>query len=453
MFTSKRFTNLRGLALLVALSAGLATAACDHDDVPAVAPARAGDGAAAAVPDAAVDAGAVVGPDASLEADGAAAADAAIASDAPNPLYAIASLTFNDKGSTTYLNFLDSLDVQPKVELKTAREFPGYSPTDAIGGKVIVADGETPRLTRYDITGDRGEAHKWVQEATISFTNITSKPLESFYATGPATGLVPFDTINHVAWNPSEFVIGAETGVPATIPLVRDGLKVQRGYSFLLRGTTVFQPYYFAREDYQKYTQLSQVSVIDSVTNRVTGVLDIPCPHLHIASQDDAGNITFSNGQGSIGAAVLDQTQPRNCFAQVKAGAQSFDPANVVYFKDLTDGREGSNFFYIDDKVAIFNVYHAERDNIGPATEYKAIDFSTNYHLWTLDLATMKAHIMEGIDFAGGQVVAFRIDKRTFLTIPAGDYSSTAVWEVLPSGRAEKRFDVQSWAFKMFRVR
>ncbi len=60
---------------------------------------------------------------------------------------------------------------------------------------------------------------------------------------------------------------------------------------------------------------------------------------------------------------------------------------------------------------------------------------------------------MDGIDYAGGQFVAFRIDERSYVAIPTADYASTAVYEVFSSGRAEKRFDVQGWAFKMFRVR
>ena len=37
--------------------------------------------------------------------------------------------------------------------------------------------------------------------------------------------------------------------------------------------------------------------------------------------------------------------------------------------------------------------------------------------------------------------------------IAAGNYATTAVYEVFATGRAEKRFDVQGWTFKMARVR
>ncbi|MET0386984.1 MAG: hypothetical protein ABW321_13545 [Polyangiales bacterium] len=64
-----------------------------------------------------------------------------------------------------------------------------------------------------------------------------------------------------------------------------------------------------------------------------------------------------------------------------------------------------------------------------------------------------EAKLMEGIDFSGGQPVAFPIDGRLWLGIPAADYSETAIYEVLPDGRAEKRFDVEGWAYKLFKVR
>jgi hypothetical protein len=107
----------------------------------------------------------------------------------------------------------------------------------------------------------------------------------------------------------------------------------------------------------------------------------------------------------------------------------------------------------VGDGIGFFNVYHAERDGITAETPHETVDYSSSYHLWTLDLATMEAKIMEGIDFAGGQFVAFRLDGETIVAIPAPDYTSTAVYAIGPDARAEKRFDVQGWAFKIFRVR
>jgi hypothetical protein len=66
---------------------------------------------------------------------------------------------------------------------------------------------------------------------------------------------------------------------------------------------------------------------------------------------------------------------------------------------------------------------------------------------------TKEAKMMEGIGFSGGQFVAFPIDGRVFLTIPAPDYSTTQVFEVTAHDGATKLFDVEGWASKMFKVR
>jgi hypothetical protein len=61
--------------------------------------------------------------------------------------------------------------------------------------------------------------------------------------------------------------------------------------------------------------------------------------------------------------------------------------------------------------------------------------------------------MLEGIDYAGGQFTASRVDARTIVTIPAADYSSTAFYEITPELAVTKLFDVEGWAFKIFRLR
>ena len=365
------------------------------------------------------------------------------------PLYAIESMIFGDTGQTTYIALLDSLETQPKVTLDKAREFAGYASADASGGKIIVGDGEKPQLTRFAI----GEDGSWTQEQTLSFSNFASTSLTASIFVSPTKAYAPFDSTNHVVWNPQSFTINAPMTAPASIPLTREGLTAFRGYGNVIANNFVYQPYYWANENYTKYTETSQVAMIDTTKDEVVAAVDVPCPHLHIATKDDQGNTYFSNGQGSIAAAVLDANHPKNCVARIKAGETTLDTTFTKKFRDLTEGREGNNFFYLRDGIGFFNVYHAERDNVTPSTEPSVIDNSANYHLWTLDLDTMTAKMMDGIDYSGGQYVAFRIDDRVFIAIPAGDYSSTAVYEILPSGAAEKRFDVQAWTFHMFRVR
>jgi len=369
------------------------------------------------------------------------------------PIYAIESLLFGDQGSVSYVALLPTLDRSETVKLEDAREFAEYSPANAYAGDVIVASGESPTLTSYAISRDR----EWREGETLSFSSFTTEPLETNIAIDDDKAYVPFEGTNFVKWNPAKFEIEGEIGAPDEIPLMRrEGdidLKLSRGYTSSLRDDTLFQAYYWADKEFHQYTELSQISVIDTKRDRVSKVLDAPCPHLHIASQDDDGNLYLSNGQGSIAAAALNEAHPRNCFVKIPAGETEIDESSITHFADLTDGREGSNFFYVGDGIALFNVYHHERDDLGDDPEFMKVDYSENYHLWTYDLKTKEVKMMDGIGFSGGQFVAVPIDDRVFLTIPAADYSNTEVYEVTPHGGAKKLFDVDGWAFKLFRVR
>jgi hypothetical protein len=384
----------------------------------------------------------------------ASAADSGSAepSEGAAPRYIIESMITSDSDRASYVAVLPTLDRSETVEFSDAREFASYAPADPWKGSLLVNDGQTPKVTQYELD-DQGA---WVEGPTLLFSAQTSLPLERNIAVAGDKAYVPFDRNNFIAWNPDTFEKGVELGPPAELPQQRDDdrdLQVNRGYSFELRGSTLFQPYYYADPTFNVFSRESKISVIDTKADKVMKVLTAPCPHLHITTRDKAGNIYLSNGMGSIPAAITSGGKLHNCFVKIPAGSAEIDPAATTDFRDLTDGREGSNLYVISDKLALFNVYHAERDSLGDEPDFDDVDNSANYHLWTLDLETMQAKIMDGIDYSGGQTVVFPIDDRVFVTVPAADYSSTEVYEVSAEGSAKKLFDVNGWAFKMFRLR
>jgi len=367
------------------------------------------------------------------------------------PVFAIESLVFGQsegESSTSYALLTHSLDTQEALTLDSAHEFAGYAPLDAVGGRLYAGSGEAPTVTGFDVSDDLA----WDELGTVSFGNFTSAAIEGDVLVDTKRAFVALNDKNYVSWNPSTFSIGDTVPLSDSIPDKRGTFTVQRGYGHETIGNLIYQPYYWSDDEFQSYSQESQIAVLDAAKSKFGAVLDAPCPHLHITTQDEDGNLYFSNGAASIASAVLDADQPRNCMVRVKRGDNQIDSSFTVDFKDLAEGREGSNFFYIGKGVGFFNVYHAERDDKSDPA-YADVMYSANYHLWTLDLKTMSAKIMDGIDFTGGQYVAFHLDGRVYVAVPNANYSSTAVYEVLTSGSAEKRFDVQGWAFKMLQVR
>jgi hypothetical protein len=280
-----------------------------------------------------------------------------------------------------------------------------------------------------------------------------STPVQTNISVAADKVYVPLDTVDFLAWDPAGPSIGEVVSAPDELLSESEDLPILKGYGAELRGRTLFQPYYFNDNTYEAFAELSQVSVIDTKEDEVIDVLDVPCPHLHISSQDTAGNIYMSNGQGSVPAATLKPDHPKNCFFTIPAGSNKLDEGSITYFADIADGREGSNFFYVEDGLALFSAYHAEREEITDETTVDEIAYSANYHIWTYNMKSGKAAPMEGMDYGGGQFVAYRIDGRVYLTVPNADYSETAIYEITKKGAAKLLFSVEGWGFKLLKVR
>jgi len=71
-----------------------------------------------------------------------------------DPLYAMVTHVWSDDGPTGYVALMDSLDVDG-VQLKNAREFPGYTSIGVADGVLLVSpSAEDPTIDRYQIGDD-----------------------------------------------------------------------------------------------------------------------------------------------------------------------------------------------------------------------------------------------------------------------------------------------------------
>ncbi|MET0386985.1 MAG: hypothetical protein ABW321_13550 [Polyangiales bacterium] len=66
---------------------------------------------------------------------------------------------------------------------------------------------------------------------------------------------------------------------------------------------------------------------------------------------------------------------------RLPAAASSTSARSCTSRTDLTDGREGGNVVVVNDRLALFNVYHGEREELGDSSEAQIINRSSNYHL------------------------------------------------------------------------
>jgi hypothetical protein len=364
------------------------------------------------------------------------------------PLYAVVSAIFSDDGPTTYVSTIDSLDIDA-LDLDQAREFPGLATVAASGGKLFVSDAEAPEITRFSVS-DRGV---WREEGTISFANRLSEGGVSSVFVDGNSAYAPEDVVARIVWDPSKMTISEVREAASGVPLERDGYAAYLGHDHMLRDGRVYQPVYWADDEGLSYAAISQIIVYDTDSDEVVTVLDAPCPHLHIASRDEAGNLYFSNGARSGTAPLFDKAAARNCVVRIKAGEDTLDEDYTWHFADVTEGREGAGFRILDGREAFFAVFHDEEIEITNDSDPWDVSLSAHWRLWRMDLETRAAEPIADIAPFSGQYLSYRFADRTFISFPSAKRESTSTQEILESGEVTTRFVSDGWAFDMIKVR
>lgn len=102
----------------------------------------------------------------------------------------------------------------------------------------------------------------------------------------------------------------------------------------------------------------------------------------------------------------------------------------------------------------MFSAYHQERvADINAAKAPGELAGLDKWRVWALDLTTRQATLVDAIDFNSGGLATQVVDGRGFIMVPKGDYSTTVVYELLPSGVAERRWEIDGWSGTLFKLR
>ncbi|WP_437753773.1 MxcI [Sorangium sp. So ce1389] len=362
--------------------------------------------------------------------------------------YVVASTILGAEEATTYVSFMSSLDVE-QIKLEDAQEFAGWATIAAVDGMLFVGDGEEPTITRY-MAGEGGSLE---ENGQLSFLNhgIQTAPFYQNYFASPTKAYMQVQANERVIWDPTALELGGTLEI-AGPPPERDGLTLRasldRGIG--VREGRVMTPFYWSDDDYYRFSPVSQVAVIDSEGDKVRAVLDVPCPGLDVATEDEEGNLYFSNWVLTVPETLFEEDAPASCMVRVAAGSETIDESWGLDLSELTGGRPTAAFRYMSDGVALVAVFYSERLGVDtvPATAAR----TPNWRLWRVDMNRRSAEPVEGLDFVSGGYYSFRIDGRTLVLVPAADYSSTTAYEIGPTGPAQPRFSVPGWAFQLVQL-
>jgi hypothetical protein len=370
-----------------------------------------------------------------------------------DPLYAIMYEVYDDLGSTSYLSILDSLDID-SVDTGQSREYGGGRAfLQAYNGWLFVGEAETPTVTRYAVADDG----QLVVEGSISFAGygLRQGAFDSWNVTfinENKAYLMDFEEGRTILWDPSAMQLTGE--IPPPDELYREGWSLE-GSPGALRDGLLFRTFNWVNYDTAEYSTDLLLGIYDVQTDELLELVqETRCPAPgNLVHQDEAGNIYFSNWIWPV-AGTLMRGAPASCVLRVPAGSTRFDPDWTLAYPELTDGRQGAMFSYLQDGKALFSVFYDERTSFDQTTDPWSYVGSMNWRIWNVDLGSRTSSPLDGVDFNGGAFTPVQFDGRLFLMVPGGEEVSyaTQLYEVV-DGQATPYVKLPGWSYQFVKLR
>lgn len=362
--------------------------------------------------------------------------------------FVLCTIVTDDEGSNAYVSVLPSLDLGgARVNQERAREFPGNADLWVRGGKIFVASGDEPAITRYAVD-EQGDL---IEEQTLSFAGqgVQSAAFWNNTFISDERAYMANGVSEYVIWNPTTMLIEGTLELP---PLPeRDGLVATPGLadrSNQVVAGKLYQPIYWTDSDYARRTDDSRIAVIDVEKGELIEYLSAPCPGLDYSTRAADGRLYFSNWTGGVGTHYVLGTAP-NCVVVL-------DPADgsvrrAFDFSEITGGHEGAALAYVNGDRFSMSVFHEEKlPDLAAAADPFEIIADRNWQLVSYDAASGSAEPVGGIDWNSGAVYYTRVGSRLLPLVPGENYASTQVYDLGDGTQAAPLFATAGWVLRVF---
>lgn len=365
------------------------------------------------------------------------------------PVYAVSTAVFTPDGErTVYIALTNSLDVS-EISFDDARELVGVANSQAIGGKLYISDGESPIITRYEISDDL----RWLGgdpvDDRIDFEGFPLADNANFfgqYEVDEHTMYLPFEASKRIVWDPTELKI-TEVLEDSELEVQRDGfvLEPAGNRTGVRYDGPVMQAFFYRDDDWYRYGATSPIAVYDPETHRETSIIEGPCPGLAVPSIDEAGNTYFSAWDYTPLFALYG-AGPAPCVARVTPD-RKLDESFTTDMTEWTGGHYVMNFRYVRDGWGFADVLmHEELDadftgKLDPAVLDQIWDFS-HFQLWKIDVERGEAAPYEDVEGGSFGWSTAEVDGRTFLFVPQDGGARTKIYELDEQGNATEFLEV-----------
>lgn len=371
------------------------------------------------------------------------------AHDAAATLFGVGTLTYGeDNMANGYLLLLSDIDrAGEELELKLAREFAGQSDFTTHDGAILVANGDDPSVTRFEVNEDgvleEGDTVSFASYgiASAAFWNNQFVSVDKAYMVNGPTELI--------VWNPDTMELEGTVELPEQEE--REGLKVVVGLadrSSVVHEGKFYIPVYWTDDNYAERSDDSVILVVDTKTDDVVDTIAVDCPGLDYATVDDDGKLHFSNWTGGVGTYYVLGTA-HNCIATIDASTHE---VSTKTFASITGGHEGAAFKYAGGGRFVLSVFDEKRADIENAEDPFTPIAGLNWRLWSYDPETENASPIATIDWNSGAIIHNWANGALYSMVPGADYASTQIYKLIDAEDAEKAFGITGWSFRLFDI-
>ena len=369
-----------------------------------------------------------------------------------DPLYALDFIVFgtDQSSDTTYVNTFGSLGIT-KVDPTQARPFVGDADLATYGGDIFVSSSESPEISKFSVD----DSGTWTDEGTVSFANygvqsVSVQPFTNTFVSATKAYLMDPNSGIQIIWNPQTMTITGTIQPPSSPAFVRQGYTID-GSPGAVRGNRMYRTVYWDNSTDSSFTTEQYLAVYDTDADALlTLTPEARCPALGgVVTQDEAGNLYFSNWWNDVQATLLDK-EPTNCALRIPTGSDDFDPDWTLPYKSMTGGHEAAELQYIGSGKGVFAVFHDEDVTIDASTMPSDIFSSQSWSWWSVDFNARTAAPIDGLPLMLGGDVADVLDGRTFLIVPTNSWSTAEEYELMADGTVQDRFQIPGWGIGEF---
>ncbi len=365
--------------------------------------------------------------------------------------YAIGTLVFGPESSNAYLQLVGELGTDGEmISIEHAREFPGQSDLASFQGSVLVASGDEPSITKYEVGADLA----LVEGGEVSFASygLASAAFWNNQFVADDKAYMVNGSSELIVWNPETMEIEATIELPE--PAARAGLNLVPGLadrSSIVHDGKFYLPMYWTDDSYAQRSDDSLVVVVDVATDSVEASIPADCPGLDHVTIDEEGTLYFSNWTGGVGTYYVLETA-QNCIAVLDT-TDDDDEVTTTTFASFTGGHEGAAYTYAGDGRFVVSVFDEVRADAANADDPFAVVGENNWKLWMYEPASGDAAPIDAVDWNSGAITHTWLDNTLYSMVPGEGYASTVVYSHGSSGSAAPAFSITGWSFRLFRVR